>query len=151
MVGGNERTGTLISLDLAVSLDGSSFSAGQKQLLPLACAMLRRSPFIILDEASSAIDLAIDDQIQRTIREELADSLVLTIAHYLKTILDYDRILILGEGTVLEYDSPVASPAEPDGAFQRMCEHTANGEELRDMVVGKIEFERQFMHENDAY
>jgi len=134
MVGGNERTGTVISLDMAVSSGGSSFSAGQRQLLALARAMLRRSPFVILDEASSAIDLATDDKIQRTIREELADSLVLTIAHRLKTILDYDRILVLGEGTVLEYDSPVALFAEPDGAFRRMCERSADWEELRDMV-----------------
>lgn len=64
MTGGDERTGTVTSLDMAVSSGGSSFSAGQRQLLALARAMLRRSSFVILDEASSSIDLATDDQVQ---------------------------------------------------------------------------------------
>jgi ABC-type multidrug transport system fused ATPase/permease subunit len=66
MARGNERTGSVTSLDMVVNSGGSRFSAGQRQLLALARAMLRRSPFVILDEASSAIDLATDDQVRLT-------------------------------------------------------------------------------------
>ncbi|KAF8306061.1 hypothetical protein DL93DRAFT_2150580 [Clavulina sp. PMI_390] len=126
-----ERKGVITRLDLPVSAGGSSFSAGQRQLLALARAMLRQSSFIILDEASSSIDLATDDQIQKTIREEMAHSLVLTIAHRLKTILDYDRILVLGEGKILEFDTPAQLFKKPGGVFRGMCERSADWEELK--------------------
>ncbi|CAE6461261.1 unnamed protein product [Rhizoctonia solani] len=87
----------LSTLDAPVSVGGKGFSAGQRQLLALARAMLRRSAVIIMDEATSSIDLETDDQIQRTIREEMSDALVITIAHRLKTIIDYDRVLLQTE------------------------------------------------------
>ncbi|KAG8905752.1 hypothetical protein FRC00_013040, partial [Tulasnella sp. 408] len=82
-----ERKTVVTSLSQPVSPSGSSFSAGERQLLALARAMLRNAKFTILDEASSAIDLTTDDKIQRTIREEMSDSLVITIAHRLKTVI----------------------------------------------------------------
>ncbi|KAF8342804.1 uncharacterized protein EI90DRAFT_3030312 [Cantharellus anzutake] len=124
------HAGVVKSLDMKVSSGGSSFAAGQRQLLALARAMLRRSAFVILDEASSSIDLVTDNQIQRTIREELADSLVITIAHRLKTIIDYDRVLVLGNGEILQYDTPQELFAR-GGAFRDMCEESADWEELR--------------------
>ncbi|CAE6419815.1 unnamed protein product [Rhizoctonia solani] len=98
----------LSTLDAPVSVGGKGFSAGQRQLLALARAMLRRSAVIIMDEATSSIDLETDDQIQRTIREEMSDALVVTIAHRLKTIIgkllqtEIDRTLKkVGEGVEL--------------------------------------------------
>ncbi|KIO19698.1 hypothetical protein M407DRAFT_82489 [Tulasnella calospora MUT 4182] len=117
-----------------VSPSGSSFSAGERQLLALARAMLRNAKFTILDEASSAIDLATDDMIQRTIREEMVDSLVITIAHRLKTVIDYDRILVLDMGTIAEYDTPEALLEKEGGLFREMCMQSADWEEIRAMA-----------------
>lgn len=65
---------------------------------------MRRSKVIILDEATASVDHATDERIQQTLRSEFKESTLITIAHRLRTIMDYDKILVLDEGKVAEYD-----------------------------------------------
>ena len=89
-----------------MSEGGSNLSVGQRQLVCLARALLRKTKILILDEATAAVDLETDDLIQATIRKEFEECTVLTIAHRLNTIMDYDRIMVLDKGIIAEFDSP---------------------------------------------
>uniref|UniRef100_A0A8C4Q402 ABC-type glutathione-S-conjugate transporter n=1 Tax=Eptatretus burgeri TaxID=7764 RepID=A0A8C4Q402_EPTBU len=93
-------------LDHLISEGGDNLSVGQRQLVCLARALLRRSRILLLDEATAAVDLETDSLIQETIRSEFVTSTVITIAHRLHTILDYSRILVLDQGRIIEFDSP---------------------------------------------
>ena len=85
---------------------GSNLSSGQRQLLCMARALLRKAKVLVLDEATSNVDTASDALIQETVRAAFADCTVLTIAHRLHSILDSDRILVLEDGRVKEFDTP---------------------------------------------
>ncbi|CCA72145.1 related to multidrug resistance protein [Serendipita indica DSM 11827] len=130
------RRAVFASLDAPISISGGSLSAGQRQLVALARAMLRRSQVVLTDEATSAIDLELDDQIQQTIREEMGSATVITIAHRLRTVIEYDRILVLDHGEIVEFDSPATLLRNPDGAFSRLCRGSADWEVLKQLVKG---------------
>ncbi|BGP48208.1 hypothetical protein JCM10450v2_004080 [Rhodotorula kratochvilovae] len=123
-----------VSLETPVSPGGNNFSAGQRQLLALARALLRKSRIIVMDEATASVDFETDAKIQHTIREEFSESLVLTIAHRLRTIADYDLVLVLDQGSLVEYDAPGALMRKKDGVFRRMCEKAAEWGELKRMA-----------------
>ncbi|XP_011305034.1 multidrug resistance-associated protein 1 isoform X4 [Fopius arisanus] len=108
-------------LSHAVSEGGDNLSVGQRQLICLARALLRKTKILILDEATAAVDLETDDLIQRTIREEFKESTVLTIAHRLNTILDSDRVIVLDKGYMVEFDSPHSLLQKPTSIFYGMA------------------------------
>ncbi|XP_076615304.1 ATP-binding cassette sub-family C member 3 isoform X1 [Chaetodon auriga] len=93
-------------LELECSEGGENLSVGQRQLVCLARALLRKTRILILDEATAAIDLETDDLIQSTIRTQFEDCTVFTIAHRLNTIMDYTRVLVLDKGQISEFDTP---------------------------------------------
>ncbi|CAL8303039.1 unnamed protein product [Arctogadus glacialis] len=93
---------------------------GQRQLVCLARALLRKTKILVLDEATAAVDLETDDLIQSTIRSQFNDCTVLTIAHRLNTIMDYKRVLVLEKGKIAEFDSPTNLIAKK-GIFYKMA------------------------------
>ncbi|RPD60042.1 metal resistance protein YCF1 [Lentinus tigrinus ALCF2SS1-7] len=109
-------------LDAPVREGGSSLSAGQRQLLCFARALLRKSKILVLDEATSAVDLDTDKAIQEIIRgPQFAHVTMLTIAHRINTILESDRVLVLEAGKVIEFDTPQALLANKQSAFHSLA------------------------------
>ncbi|KAG8872786.1 hypothetical protein FRC20_009062 [Serendipita sp. 405] len=114
---------TLIGgLDATVTEGGSSLSAGQRQLLCFARALLRQTKIILLDEATSAVDPHTDAAIQGIITgPDFQDVTMLTIAHRINTIMDYDYIIVMDAGKIIEYDTPNALLAKKDSAFRSLA------------------------------
>jgi len=117
---GNNST-TRFDLNSMVSEEGSNFSAGERQLLALCRALVKQSRIIVMDEATSNVDVETDGSIQRTIQREFADCTLLCIAHRLNTIVYYDRILVLDKGQVAEFDTPLNLYDQGGSIFHSLC------------------------------
>ncbi|XP_035769422.1 multidrug resistance-associated protein 4-like isoform X2 [Neolamprologus brichardi] len=115
-------------LEAVLAESGSNFSVGQRQLLCLARAVLRKNRILILDEATANVDPRTDELIQKTIREKFRDCTVLTIAHRLNTIIDSDRILVLDSGTIQELDCPFTLLQNKEGALYKMVQEMGQAE-----------------------
>lgn len=113
-----------------VNENGSNLSQGQRQLICIARALLRKARVLVVDEGTSAVDPVTDDLIQAALRasSERHGTTVLAIAHRLSTIKDFDRILVLEAGAVLEFDSPESLLADPQSRFARMLQESEQGE-----------------------
>lgn len=109
-----------LDLSSVVSESGSNLSQGQRQLLCLARAMLKNPTVLVMDEATASIDYVTDSKIQETIRE--LTGTVITIAHRLQTIVDYDKVLVLDKGEVIEYAHPWELLSNEESMFYGMCE-----------------------------
>ncbi|KAG0767124.1 hypothetical protein G6F29_004134 [Rhizopus arrhizus] len=121
---------TIINLDSPVMENGSNWSQGQRQLIALARALVKRTSLILLDEATSSVDFDTDHKIQETIRNEFKDSTLLCIAHRIRTVADYDRILVLDHGQVMEFDTPYNLMTKEGSIFQQMCLRSGEYQEL---------------------
>ncbi|CRL00440.1 CLUMA_CG013703, isoform D [Clunio marinus] len=113
--------GLAAGINHEVTEGGENLSVGQRQLVCLARALLRKTKVLILDEATAAVDLETDDLIQKTIREEFKECTVLVIAHRLNTILDSDKVIVLDKGTISEFASPTTLLQNRQSAFYSMA------------------------------
>ena len=121
---GSENVNAFLNLNNDIAEGGGNLSQGQRQLMCLARSLLRSPKIILLDEATASIDYASDAKIQNTIRKEFEQSTILTIAHRLRSVIDYDKILVMDAGEVKEYDHPYSLLLNKNSIFYSMCEHS---------------------------
>ncbi|TGO38380.1 hypothetical protein BHYA_0076g00310 [Botrytis hyacinthi] len=131
-----ENTNVFLNLTSPISSAGANLSQGQKQLLCLARAILSRPKVLLLDEATSAVDMSTDTLIQRSIREEFANTTLLVVAHRLSTVADFDRILVMRDGAAAEFGSPRELLEVEDGVFKGMVEQSGESKELERSIRG---------------
>ncbi|XP_008142219.2 ATP-binding cassette sub-family C member 4 isoform X1 [Eptesicus fuscus] len=115
-------------MDTELAESGSNFSVGQRQLVCLARAILRKNRILIIDEATANVDLRTDELIQKKIREKFAHCTVLTIAHRLNTIIDSDKIMVLDSGRLKEYDEPYVLLQNKESLFYKMVQQLGKAE-----------------------
>ncbi|KAI0767285.1 P-loop containing nucleoside triphosphate hydrolase protein [Fomes fomentarius] len=124
-----------ITLDSEIAGGGGNLSVGQRQIIALARAIVRRSKVLILDEATSAIDYETDAIIQKSLREELGrDVTVLTVAHRLQSIMDADKIMVLDAGNIIEYDKPSELLKKHGGYFRGLVDESGDRRALYAMA-----------------
>lgn len=125
------------SLNSKISEGGLNLSAGQRQLLCLARELVAKPRLMVLDEATSAVDMATDELIQRSIRAEFGGATMLVIAHRLSTIADFDRVLVMSEGKAVEFGTPRELFDKEDGVFRGFVEQSGERDRLREVIEGK--------------
>lgn len=133
MTNSKDNKNVFLDLSTPIAESGSNLSQGQRQLLCLARALLKSPKVLVMDEATASIDYATDTRIQSTLRE-LKNHTLITIAHRLQTIIDYDKILVLDKGEVVEYAEPWELLQREEGSFRSMCETSGHFEALSDLA-----------------
>ncbi len=119
-------------LALMIEEGGANLSSGEKQLICICRAILRKSKVVILDEATANIDVVTEQKIQELIQKEFADATMLTIAHRLNTIISSDRVLVMSFGQVKEFDTPANLMSNPDSEFAQLLEELKQEEQTQD-------------------
>ena len=105
---------------MKIAEGGANLSTGEKQLICICRAILRKNKVVVLDEATANIDIVTEEKIQRLIEEQFRESTVITIAHRLNTIIKSDRVLVLSHGLVEEYDAPRVLMSNPESNFSKL-------------------------------
>ncbi|KAH9475078.1 ABC transporter 7 [Psilocybe cubensis] len=154
---GHNPSNKFTNLDANVSESGDNFSMGcvlpplpvmypvtlkppfnrEKQLICMARALLKRAKILVMDEATASVDYATDEHIAKVISEEFAETTIITIAHRIRTVIDYDRVMVLDEGRVIEYDSPASLLQNSRSIFYHLCKSTGPEEfEVLKLLAG---------------
>ena len=128
-----------------IGAGGSGYSNGEKQMMCLTRMLVRNTPILALDEASSSTDAQTDMLMQKIIRDKFKDCTIITIAHRLLTIADYDKVLLLRDGAVAEFDAPHTLLQNPESRFSKMVGvlSEAEGDSIR--RIAKEHFEEKLM------
>ena len=121
-----------------VKEDGFNFSTGERQLLCLARAMLERNNIILIDEATANVDLVTDQRIQKAIRLHFAEYSVLIIAHRLETIMDSDKLMVLGDGSIIETGTPSSMLQNKDSYLSKLLDHLDSNSQTNLRNLAKI-------------
>ncbi|KAI0824512.1 P-loop containing nucleoside triphosphate hydrolase protein [Trametes gibbosa] len=126
-----------ITLDSEIAGGGANLSVGQRQILALARAIVRRSKLLILDEGMSPIDYETDSIIQTSLRTELGnDVTLLTVAHRLQTIMDADKIMVLDAGRIVEFGRPSELLKNEKGLLRALVDESGDKDKLYAMAAG---------------
>ncbi|KAI6025492.1 hypothetical protein EDC04DRAFT_2930881 [Pisolithus marmoratus] len=139
----NHTWESFTTLDIQVAPAGANFSPGERQLIAIARALLRGDSIVILDEATSSVDFAADAAIRATFCKEFNNSLLINVVHRLSTILDYDRVIVLNDGEVVEFDTPSNLIDRDGGVFREMCLNSEPHAEMEAAILGKMDKDRQ--------
>ncbi|KAJ3321210.1 Canalicular multispecific organic anion transporter 2 [Boothiomyces sp. JEL0866] len=125
-------------LESKITANGENLSVGQRQLICLARAILQRPKFMVMDEATSSVDGESDQLIQKAIKEHFSETTIISIAHRLNTIAEFDRVLVLDAGELKEFDSPHILLNTPGSIFADLAEAsgTANAQLIRELASG---------------
>ncbi|XP_043917910.1 multidrug resistance-associated protein 5 [Protopterus annectens] len=115
-----------LKLNSLVTENGENFSVGERQLVCVARALLRHSKILLLDEATAAVDNETDQLIQKTIMEAFSDCTTLIIAHRLNTVLNCNRVMVLDQGQIVEFDTPAVLLSRENSPFRAMLAATEN-------------------------
>ncbi|EGF83523.1 hypothetical protein BATDEDRAFT_18633 [Batrachochytrium dendrobatidis JAM81] len=132
-------TGLPEKLEAPVSENGENLSVGQRQLISLGRAILMQPIVLVMDEATASVDAEADKLIQQSIKTHFAHATVLSIAHRLNTIVDFDRVLVLQDGEMVEFDSPHILLGRSESLFSQLADATgaANAQLLREIASKK--------------
>ncbi|KAK4878922.1 hypothetical protein RN001_007068 [Aquatica leii] len=130
-----------LGLKSEISEGGSNLSAGQRQLICLARAIIRGNKILILDEATANVDPQTDAVIQDTIRQKFSKYTVITVAHRLHTVIDSDKILVMDGGKVVEFGHPYVLLQDQNGVFYQMVQQTENIMASELAQIAKVRFE----------
>ena len=107
-------------LSFFIEDQGRNLSVGQKQLICIGRALIEKPKILLLDEATSSIDSNNDYRIQKTLKNEFKDTTIITIAHRLNTIIFYDNIFLLDNGSIIEKGSPYELLMKEDSNFKKL-------------------------------
>jgi ABC-type multidrug transport system fused ATPase/permease subunit len=138
---GSSSVGPDALLSTKLEEGGSNYSVGERQLLNLARALLSQPKVLVLDEATASIDGETDAFIQKMLRTRFPQTTLVTIAHRLNTIMDYDMVLVMDKGRAAEFDSPAKLLSIKGGVFSELVDATGDesSKALRELAAARRE------------